>query len=543
MKLKLLAVALVVGAGVVVSGQFPQIQESLSTLTNSDTSQMAAVTVNSLSGFSVNLSSTTPDNLNIVKRTDVPVYGLDFKGDNATKTVQTLDLQVQVTNQASSTIENPAVLINTIKVWNGTKLLEEFPVASGSFVKDQSNNYYTRLSGLNLVVPPMTDKVLTVTFSTNLIDTARTVVIDGYQPSSIRVVISGSGTSAFYSADGLTRNQIFLAPIRITNPIGGEQWLEVPQTTTTISGNELYKHDITWSGSPDYTDTYSNDPTVSAYLERNVNGRYLKVGRIPPFAYGSIAWIAGLVGSSTCNMISPYNTNPDSCYSSLKVVTPGNYYIHLFDKKTGSDSRSGQFTIVKNPVIHVSMNDSNNSPIVRTMQVSLYNSDASKFYYSEYALKGKINLSTYGLPSGIYKVVINAYPIPTQTASDAWLSTSKTVKVVSGESVNLNFSLSDTSPLITSQPTLTGVTPDPTKIGQSLQVGLNGTSLLSPNAFGSIYIDNTQVNPAVVSGCDDGSCLFFPLPESVGAGGHSIRVVTTGHVVNSSNTIQFNVTN
>lgn len=171
----------------------------------------------------IRLASTPADNSNVRTQTDVPVYGLEFRARIADVAVQTLDLQVSTTVSGSSSTENPATLINTIKVWDGSTVLATVPVSLTSFTKDQNQVYYARISGLNFVVPKDTTKTLTVTVSTNSIDTSRVLTIDGYNTSSVRAV-SGNGVNSFYSIDGsgYTRTHTFLKPgastLTLSNP-------------------------------------------------------------------------------------------------------------------------------------------------------------------------------------------------------------------------------------------------------------------------------------------------------------------------------------
>lgn len=174
----------------------------------------ACVTTASPSGvegsLDIRLASTPSDNQNITTQTDTPVIGLEFRARIADVTVQTLDLQVSSTGTGT---ENPATLINTIKVWDGSNVIATIPVNTTTFTKDQNQVYYIRIPGINFVVPKDATKILTVSFSTNSIDTDRLVVIDGYQSSSVRAV-SGNGVSSFYSIDGsgFTRNHTFKKP-------------------------------------------------------------------------------------------------------------------------------------------------------------------------------------------------------------------------------------------------------------------------------------------------------------------------------------------
>lgn len=159
----------------------------------------------------IRLASNPADNSNVRTQMDVPVYGLEIRARIAPVSVQTLDLQVAVSNSGSS--ENPATLINTIKVWDGSNVLATVPVTTSTFTKDQNQVYYVRIPGLNFLVPQDQTKTLTVSFSTNSIDSDRTVTIDGYQTSSVRAV-SGNNVSSFYSIDGsgFTRTHTFKKP-------------------------------------------------------------------------------------------------------------------------------------------------------------------------------------------------------------------------------------------------------------------------------------------------------------------------------------------
>jgi hypothetical protein len=161
--------------------------------------------------LTVNLGSSPVNNSNVQTSSDVPVYGIEFKGKIADSVVQTVDLQVSVALSGST--ENPATLINTIKVWDGSTVVATVPVNSSTFVKDSNSVYYVRLSGLNFLVPKDATKNLTVSFSTNSIDSERTVTIDGYGSSSVRAV-SGNNISSFYSIDGTsyTRTHVFKKP-------------------------------------------------------------------------------------------------------------------------------------------------------------------------------------------------------------------------------------------------------------------------------------------------------------------------------------------
>lgn len=196
--------------------------EAVVTTTNTTTTTTTTTMNNSgVEGtLDTRLASSPADNSNVKTQNDVPVYGIEFKARIADVAVQTVDLQVGVAQSSSN--ENPSTLINTIKVWDGSTVLATIPVTSTTFTKDQNQVYYYRLSGLNFVVPKDVTKVLTVSFSTNSIDTDRTVTIQGYGSSSVRAV-SGNGISSFYnvSGSGYTRSHTFKKPGTSTLTLSG----------------------------------------------------------------------------------------------------------------------------------------------------------------------------------------------------------------------------------------------------------------------------------------------------------------------------------
>lgn len=157
----------------------------------------------------VKIATTPVNDTNIRTQTDVPVYGIEFRGRIADVSVQTLDLEVAVSQSSAS--ENPATLINTVKVWDGSTVLATLPVNSSTFVKDSSNRYYVRLSGLNFVVPTGTTKILTVSFSTNSIDATRDVVVKPYSVGNNIRTVSGNGVSSFYTLSD-SRTHAFVKP-------------------------------------------------------------------------------------------------------------------------------------------------------------------------------------------------------------------------------------------------------------------------------------------------------------------------------------------
>jgi len=182
------------------------------TNTTTTTTTTTTATPSTVEGsLNTQLASNPADNANIRTQTDVPVFGLTLRAQIADVSVQTLDLQVNVTNAGQS--ENPATLINTMKVWDGSNVIATIPVNTTTFTKDQNQVYYYRLSGLNFLVPKGQTKTIVVSFSTNSIDATRVVTIQGYGSSALRAV-SGAGVSSFYNVggSGYTRTQTFLKP-------------------------------------------------------------------------------------------------------------------------------------------------------------------------------------------------------------------------------------------------------------------------------------------------------------------------------------------
>ncbi len=206
---------------------------SAGALYNSQTGQPCSTTPGPINtgvegSLDVRLATSPTNNANVQTSNDVPVYGVEFEARLADSVVQTLDLQVSTVLSGSA--ENPATLINTIKVWDGSNVIATIPVNSSTFTKDSSSIYYVRLSGLNFLVPKDAKKVLTVSFSTNSIDSDRTVTIDGYGTNSVRAV-SGNGVNTFYSVDGgsYTRTHTFKKP--------GTSTLNLSAATTPLRSN------------------------------------------------------------------------------------------------------------------------------------------------------------------------------------------------------------------------------------------------------------------------------------------------------------------
>jgi hypothetical protein len=137
-----------------------------------------------------------------------------------------------------------------------------------------------------------------------------------------------------------------IKPITVLSPNGGEVWTESPDVTDTISGHEKYKQSIKWTGAPDDFISIFNG-TVKAYLEKYENGQYVTIGRIPPFAYGSIDWVVGVVSKSSCSLLSGAGANGCFEKSNMFLVAPGQYYVRVVNTQTEKWDRSdSSFSIV-----------------------------------------------------------------------------------------------------------------------------------------------------------------------------------------------------
>lgn len=156
------------------------------------------------------LSPTPSNNSSVLTSTDVPVYGVEFRGRISPVSIQTLDLEVSVSPSVGN-FDNPGTLINTIKIWDGSNVLATVPVSLSTFIRDSANKYYVRLSGLNFVVPAGATKTLTVSFSTNYIDTSRTVIVNAYTAGNNIRAVSGNGISSFYTLNS-ARTHVFQKP-------------------------------------------------------------------------------------------------------------------------------------------------------------------------------------------------------------------------------------------------------------------------------------------------------------------------------------------
>ena len=218
------------------------------------------------------------------------------------------------------------------KVWAFFGMTDRAPgrkikMSGTSMATPQVAGAAARLLRINPLLTPAQIKAILATTATNL----------GLPPA-----VQGAGLLNLKEALKLAKKPPEAPPpppIRALAPNGGEEWLGIEYLTDTISGNEVYHKDITWTGGSKPDDPYP----VDAFLEKFEDGTYVRIGRIFPFGIGSIAWIVGIVGKGECN---------DDVYAcgsveNMQLVAPGTYYVHLIDKKTGIEDRSdAPFTIV-----------------------------------------------------------------------------------------------------------------------------------------------------------------------------------------------------
>ncbi len=137
------------------------------------------------------------------------------------------------------------------------------------------------------------------------------------------------------------------SPIKVTSPAEGDVWARSPGLTDTISNFEPYWKNIEWSGAPTDFESVFRNGTIKAYLEKYCPEEgYKTVGRIPPFAHGSIEWVVGLIGDESCRLRHEPSSGV-SCFErdAMSLVPEGSYYIRIENTGTGEFGRSEEFEI------------------------------------------------------------------------------------------------------------------------------------------------------------------------------------------------------
>jgi len=213
-----------------------------------------------------------------------------------------------------------------------------------------------------------------------------------YAPSSNMMKIYAP--SCFY-LDIYSPEPVKEKSITVLSPNGGEVWTSIDRVTDTLSGAENFRKDITWAGGSNPNSSNS----VDAYLEQLINGQYVKIGRILPFGYGSIVWVVGVVSNPNCTYPDGVGNLPipsDYCWlkTNMKVVPPGQYYVHLIDRITKAEDRSdAPFSIIAlTPSITVlSPNDGGEKWEINTTQTvrwTVSNLSGSVYIYVDQDIDG-----------------------------------------------------------------------------------------------------------------------------------------------------------
>lgn len=194
------------------------------------TTPTTPVVLNGQEGFAeYRLAPSPVNNTNIQTSVDVPVYGVEVKAKNADISVERLTLDATVFNTTSSSNENPATLINSITVKDGSTVLATIPVNTTTFSKyTASSTYYVQISGLSTRVAKDTIKTFTVYFNTNGIDTSRNVTLN-VSANGVRVV-DGRGISTYNGQEITSRVHTFKKAGNSTLTVKGD-------ATTIYSSN------------------------------------------------------------------------------------------------------------------------------------------------------------------------------------------------------------------------------------------------------------------------------------------------------------------
>ncbi|MBC7766770.1 peptidoglycan-binding protein [Arenimonas sp.] len=197
------------------------------------------VVLNGQEGFAEYRLSPSPVNdTNVQKNMDVAVYGLEVKAKNADISFERLTINVTATNTNSLSTENPATLINSITIKDGSTVLATIPVTSSTFAKETgTTNYYVQISGLSTRIAKDTIKTFTVYFNTNSIDVSRDISIE-VKANGARVV-DGRGISTYNAASVGVRNFTFKKP--------GNSTVTVKSDATTIYSTN-YKVNVLSNG-------------------------------------------------------------------------------------------------------------------------------------------------------------------------------------------------------------------------------------------------------------------------------------------------------
>lgn len=329
-------------------------------------------------------------------------------------------------------------------------------------------------------------------------------------------------------------------PITVLYPNGGETWQEISTITNSISGNEAYRQDIKWLGAPDDFNSIYNG-RIEAYLEKyddNMHG-VAEVGRIPPFAYGSIAWLVGLIGNTNCGKI-------NNCLNNLSLVSPGKYYVRILDTQTNAWGRSNAFTIATNAAVNPAI------PVITSINPNqgAENDTITIFGINFANINRMVNFSQNGnIRGGVAPDSVSDNSVTFRPGLFAANSTPGTYQVsVSGNcdkcrSNALDFTIVASSTQSTPV-TLSSITPSSGPVGTSVR--LDGCGSDSASGFTLVYSgprNGTAIIPVETLGATNGcGYMTFTVPSDFPTGAYALSVKNNQTGIMSANTQIFTVT-
>ena len=121
------------------------------------------------------LAAAPASNANIIATSNVPVLGVNVKAINSNMTVGSVKLQLAIASG-----EHPSTLVQKLYVYDGTTLLNSYPITAGSVIKTGSD-YYVILTGTNFSVPAGQTKALTISADFNAgLETNRQLIVNLY---------------------------------------------------------------------------------------------------------------------------------------------------------------------------------------------------------------------------------------------------------------------------------------------------------------------------------------------------------------------------
>ena len=324
------------------------------TTTTTTTTGTTPVVLNGQEGFGeYRLAPSPVNNTNVQISNDVAVYGVEVKAKNADISVERLTLDVGVTGVGS---ENPATLINSISVKDGSTVLATIPVNTTTFSRyTGTNNYYVQISGLSTRVAKDTIKTFTVSFNTNSIDTARTVSID-VSANGVRVV-DGRGISTYNASSIGNRTHVFKKP--------GNSSITVSTDATTIYSMNYRINPLTNGVEKVLTSTFSikSDQGPSKIRTVSVTATTSPSGTLPTnlYLYQGITLLDSKTVSTTTGSVMFDIEN-----SNVRVDQD----ITTFTVKADMPATTVQGTLVKTTVTSINFEKADGSSLPFTASVA-----------------------------------------------------------------------------------------------------------------------------------------------------------------------------